>query len=92
MEPEMIYKLYRETETLLCYFEKRAAKSKSLDEGNELCRYLVWSRIIVLLKEHAAESVIKFDAGKLEKRVSKLHDSIREKFKQWKPLSDSESS
>lgn len=80
-----VYKLFTETETLLAYFEKRAAKGKSLDEGNEVCRYLVWARILVMLKENAAQSVIQFDAGKLEKRASKLHDLIRREFKQWKP-------
>ena len=68
---------------------KRAAKGKSLDEGNEVCRYLIWARILVLLKENAAQSVIKIDAGKLEKRAIKLHDSIREKFKHWKPEKES---
>ena len=89
MDSTAIYKLFQETEALVAYFEKRAAKRKSLDEGNEVCRYLVWSRILVLLKEHAGASVIKIDAGKLEKRVSKLQDSIREKFKQWKPEKNS---
>jgi hypothetical protein len=42
-----------------------------------------------MLKENAAQSVIQFDAGKLEKRASKLHDSIREKFKHWKPEKES---
>jgi hypothetical protein len=89
MDSTAIYKLFQETETLLAYFEKRAAKRKSLDEGNEVCRYLVWSRILVMLKENAAQSVIAIDVTKLEKRVSKLQDSIRERFKQWKPEKNS---
>lgn len=80
-----VYKLFTETETLLAYFEKRAAKGKSLDEGNEVCRYLIWARILVMLKENSAQSVIQFDAVKLEKRASKLHDSIRKQFTHWKP-------
>lgn len=85
MDSTAIYKLFQETDALLAYFEKRAAKGKALDEGNEVCRYLVWSRILVMLKENAAQSVIQFDAVKLEKRASKLHDLIRREFKQWKP-------
>ena len=84
MEPHEVSKLFAETEILVKFFEQRAAKRKSLDEGNEVARFFVWT-ILPLLKAHASVSAVSIDVRQLEKRVAKLHDAIRERFKEWKP-------
>lgn len=81
MEPDVTTKLFRETDSLVSYFIQRVTHHKSLDEANEFCRYLVWSPILPLLKAHAATSAVAIDVPKLEKRITKLHESVREQFK-----------
>lgn len=81
MEPDITAKLFNETDMLVTFFVQRVSRHESLYEANELCRYFVWSPVLKLLKANAATSVLPIDVPKLEKRISKLHESVREQFK-----------
>src|SRR5688500_11051055 len=85
MDSVAIYKLFQETDSLLANYENRVKKGKSLDEGLDFCRYLFWSGLIKLLKESGSIAIIKIDAGKLEKRVSRLQEAIRHQYRHGKP-------
>lgn len=85
MDAVIVYKLFSETDSLLANFENRVKKGGSLDEGLDFCRFLFWSGLIKLLKENAGVAVVKIDAVKLEKRVSKLQEAIRHHYRHGKP-------
>lgn len=84
MEAVAIYRMFRETQSLVRFFEKRVRRGKGLTEGLEITRFIYWSGLLQFLRDNAGTAVVKVNAPKLAKRVTLLQEAIQERFKTGK--------
>jgi hypothetical protein len=75
-------RLYRETISRIDWYEARVTEGQDLMAALDFARYVLWSGIVPICKEHACDSgaPLKVDGSFLQYRAEDLQRNVQDRF------------